>query len=138
MIKSKGIVPIRVPKAVQSKVLIDKETEKAYQLLDPKDKYLDRLPFVKLFKGDNLRFIARNLTLNEFKLLIMIADSLDLNKDVIKITKEEAKEYCQWENDATFFTAQKGLIAKGILHKISRGVHQVNPNVIFNGVRIKT
>ena len=137
MQKLKGIAPIKIPKSIPIKEYVDLETEKMHQVVDRYKSYSDRLSFIKLYKHAISKMI-KELSNNELKMLLALADVLDANKSTIVDFREKVMSICDWEHSVIFYKAQKGLIDKGYLIKEKRGVYQINANVIFNGVRIKT
>jgi len=136
-LQTKGIFPIKIPKTVKSRVGVLPDTGEVVQVLDTSTSMMDKLPFFKVFKP-YVQTMISDFNLNEFRLFFAISLILEKDNDVISFYKSKAMKICNWSHNPSFVQAQKGLIQKGVLKKIGRETYQVNPNILFNGVRIKT
>ena len=142
MDKRKSIIPLNgLRKVVTKKMvnqLLDPKTGEVFEVLQAgEEKVIDSLPFVKVYY-EMLAFMMRSNCQPTIKLALYIMNDLEYKDSYVYLRCVEVCKDLGWNSRATFYKALKGLIEANVIAKSEiANLYYVNPNMVFNGSRIK-
>lgn len=139
-----GVQKIEKKDIQAEKTFVDASTGEVHQLVQIKKKqvvsYKDSLNFTKIYpKG---LFVLSTLSISSTKLLSYILDRcLKKNSSVFSLSLVPAMQHCGWNSKSCFHKSMKELEEKHVCKLIEGnsvlGTYQINPNMFFNGNRLK-
>ena len=142
MDKRNNAIPLNgLRKVVTKKVvnqLLDPKTGEVFEVLQAgEEKVIDSLPFVKVYY-DMLSFMVKCSCISTIKLSLYIMNDLEYKDSYVYLRCTEVCKDLGWNSRATFYKALKGLIEANVIAKSEiANLYYVNPNMVFNGSRIK-
>ena len=142
MDKRNNAMPLNgLRKVVTKKVvnqLLDPKTGEVFEVLQAgEEKVIDSLPFVKVYY-DMLSFMVKCSCISTIKLSLYIMNDLEYKDSYVYLRCTEVCKDLGWNSRATFYKALKGLIEANVIAKSEiANLYYVNPNMVFNGSRIK-
>lgn len=142
MDKRNNIIPLNgLRKVVTKKVvnqLLDPKTGEVFEVLQAgEEKVIDSLPFVKVYY-DMISFMMRSNCQVTIKLSLYIMNDLEYKDSYVYLRCTEVCKDLGWNSRSTFYKALKGLIEANVIAKSEiANLYYVNPNMVFNGSRIK-
>lgn len=142
MDKRNNAIPLNgLRKVVTKKVvnqLLDPKTGEVFEVLQAgEEKVIDSLPFVKVYY-DMISFMVRCSCVSTIKLSLYIMNDLEYKDSYVYLRCTEVCKDLGWNSRATFYKALKGLIEANVIAKSEiANLYYVNPNMVFNGSRIK-
>ena len=142
MDKRNNAIPLNgLRKVVTKKVinqLLDPKTGEVFEVLQAgEEKVIDSLPFVKVYY-DMISFMVKCSCVSTIKLSLYIMNDLEYKDSYVYLRCTEVCKDLGWNSRATFYKALKGLIEANVIAKSEiANLYYVNPNMVFNGSRIK-
>lgn len=142
MDKRNNVIPLNgLRKVVTKKVvnqLLDPKTGEVFEVLQAgEEKVIDSLPFVKVYY-DMISFMVKCSCVSTIKLSLYIMNDLEYKDSYVYLRCTEVCKDLGWNSRATFYKALKGLIEANVIAKSEiANLYYVNPNMVFNGNRIK-
>lgn len=142
MDKRNNAIPLNgLRKVVTKKVvnqLLDPKTGEVFEVLQAgEEKVIDSLPFVKVYY-DMISFMVKCSCVSTIKLSLYIMNDLEYKDSYVYLRCTEVCKDLGWNSRATFYKALKGLIDANVIAKSEiANLYYVNPNMVFNGSRIK-
>jgi hypothetical protein len=140
--KQKEITPLNgLRKVITKKVvnqLMDPKTGEVFEVLQAgEEKVIDSLPFVKVYY-EMLSFMVRTNCQATIKLSLYIMNDLEYKDSYVYLRSSEVCKDLGWKTKGTFYKAVKGLIEACVIARTEIvNLYYVNPNMVFNGNRIK-
>lgn len=142
MDKRNNAIPLNgLRKVVTKKVvnqLLDPKTGEVFEVLQAgEEKVIDSLPFVKVYY-DMISFMVKCSCVSTIKLSLYIMNDLEYKDSYVYLRCTEVCKDLGWNSRATFYKALNGLIDANVIAKSEiANLYYVNPNMVFNGSRIK-
>jgi hypothetical protein len=140
--KQKEITPLNgLRKVITKKVvnqLMDPKTGEVFEVLQAgEEKVIDSLPFVKVYY-EMLAFMVRTNCQATIKLSLYIMNDLEYKDSYVYLRSSEVCKDLGWKTKGPFYKAVKGLIEACVIARTEIvNLYYVNPNMVFNGNRIK-
>ena len=127
----------KVAKKSSTKRLVDVDNGEVMDVMED-DRFItiDSLPFVKVYSDEYGRCIF-GLPLVGYQLLSYVMIKLDRGSNLVYLTYEDVKPIIGNISRAGYYKGLKELIKRNVVEQSEKKyIYRVNPNMIFNGVRI--
>ena len=140
--KQKEITPLNgLRKVITKKVvnqLLDPNTGEVFEVLQAgEEKVIDSLPFVKVYY-EMLSFMLKANCIATIKLCLYIMNDLEYKDSYVYLRSKEVCKDLGWKTKGPYYKAVKGLIEANVIARTEIvNLYYVNPNMVFNGNRIR-
>ena len=127
----------RVAKKSPTKRLVDVDNGEVMDVMED-DRFItiDSLPFVKVYSDEYGRLIY-GLPLIGFQLLSYVIVKLEKGNNLVYLSYEDVKVIVGSISRSGYYKGVKELIKRSVIEVSDRkNVYKVNPNLVYNGVRI--
>ena len=126
----------RVAKKTPTKRLVDVENGEVMDVMED-DRFItiDSLPFVKLYSDEYGR-LTYGLSYPGFQVLSYIICKLEKGNNLVYLTYEDVKSVIGNIGKSSYYKGVKELVERNAIEKYKVVVYRVNPNLVYNGVRI--
>ena len=127
----------RVAKKSPTKRLVDVDNGEVMDVMED-DKFItiDSLPFVKVYSDEYGKAIL-NLPLVGFQLLSYVMVKLERGNNLVYLSYGDVKVIVGNISRSGYYKGVKELIKRNVIEVSERkNIYRVNPNLVYNGVRI--
>ena len=126
----------KVAKKVPTKRLVDVDNGEVMDVMED-DRFItiDSLPFIKVFSDEYGR-LTYGLSYPGFQVLSYIICKLEKGSNLVYLTYEDVKSSVGNIGKSSYYKGVKELLKRNAIEKYKVVVYRVNPNLVYNGVRI--
>lgn len=126
----------RVAKKNSTKRLVDVDNGEIMDVMED-DRFvtIDSLPFIKVYSDEYGRLIY-GLSYPGFQVLSYVMVKLEKGNNLVYLTYEDVKVIVGSIGRTSYYKGLKELIKRNVIEMDKKNIYRVNPNLVYNGVRI--